>query len=260
MARNRERFERSDVPVYHKHRNLIAVVVILVVFGGAYLIVSRLWNRVQAESHLGDNSLSAVVGSTSEIQDLGYTTSSDSFTTVLLLTADTLTEVDEAGATLESAELLVIDNTTGTGTLVSIPLDTKVTSGDTDQTLAELFQSSGARACVSPLSAATNISITHVIVSTFEVWDQLSALAGTNSKDLVTRAADFLTSIRTDMDAAALVDLAQQVNDIGITRIDAPMVDETVTDADGNVTATGYRVIDKVSLGLSTGVLVEQAA
>ena len=172
MAKQRERFERTDVPRDNPHRNLIAGIVLVVVFVACGIVVSTAWKRAQAQSHLGDSSLSSSVSKTSSVSDLGYTVSSDTFMGILLLTTDNLDASETGGANLSSAELLVYDETAATGKLVSIPTDTKVSYNGQDTTLAELFNSTGAAACVSPLSTAANLPVTHVIVSTSAVWDE----------------------------------------------------------------------------------------
>lgn len=259
MARQRERFERTDVPHDNPHRNIIAAIVLVVVFVAVGIVVSVAWRHAQAQSHLGDNSLSSSVSKTSTVSDLGYTVSSDSFAGVLFLTTDNLDASETGGANLSSAELLVYDETTATGKLVSIPTDVKVSYNGQDTTLAELFSSSGASACVSPLSTAANLPITHVIVSTSEVWDEVRSLSGAGVNSLISRASDFLSSIRTDMSSQDILDLAEKVQSAGtdgLSKVDAPVVDETTTDESGNAVSTGYRVIDQASLGLAVGTLV----
>lgn len=259
MARQRERFERTDVPRDNPHRNLIAGIVLVVVFVACGIVVSTAWKRAQAQSHLGDSSLSSSVSRTPSVSDLGYTVSGDSFVGVLLLTTDNLDASATGGANLSSAELLVYDETTATGKLVSVPTDTKVSYNGQDTTLAELFNSSGAAACVSPLSTAANLPVTHVIVSTSAVWDEVRSLSGVGVNSLLSRATEFLSSIRTDMSSQDILDLAEKVQSAGtdgLAKVDAPMVDETTTDESGNAVSTGYRVIDQASLGLAVGTLV----
>ena len=259
MARQRERFERTDVPRDNPHRNLIAVIVLVAVFVACGVVGTLAWRRAQAQSHLGDSSLSSSVKRTSKVSDLGYTVSGD---TVLLLTTDSLDASQAGGANLSSAELLVYDETAATGTLVSIPIDVKVTNDGQDTTLAELFHGSGAGACVAPLSSATNLPVTHVIVSTNAVWDEIRSLAGSGVNTLIGRATEFLSSIRTDMSSQQLLDLAEKVQSAGtsgLSKVDAPMVEETTTDEGGNSVSTGYSVIDQTSLGLAVGTLVSNA-
>ena len=259
MARQRERFERTDVPRDNPNRNLIAVIVLVVVFVACGIVVFMAWGRAQAQSHLGDSSLSSSVRKTSSVSDLGYTVSGDTFTGILLLTTDNLDAFKTGGANLSLVELLVYDKTTATGTLVSIPTDAKVSYNGRDTTLAELFNDSGAGVCFSPLSTAANLPVTHVIVSTGTVWDEARSLAGAGVNSLISRASEFLSSIRTDMSSQELLDLAEKVQSAGsdgLSRVDAPMVDETTTDESGNAVSTGYRVIDQASLGLAVGTLV----
>ena len=85
------------------------------------------------------------------------------------------------------------------------------------------------------------------------------SLAGVGVNSLISRATEFLSSIRTDMSSQEILDLAEKVQSAGtdgLSKVDAPMVDETTTDESGNAVSTGYRVIDQASLGLAVGTLV----
>ena len=101
-----------------------------------------------------------------------------------------------------------------------------------------------------------------MIVSTNAVWDEIRSLAGSGVNTLIGRATEFLSSIRTDMSSQQLLDLAEKVESAGtsgLSKVDAPMVEETTTDEGGNSVSTGYSVIDQASLGLAVGTLVSNA-
>lgn len=257
MLRKRERFERTDVPRESPYRNLMGVVVCIVVFAALALIVSMTWDRVQLETHIEDSDLEDAVDSQSSTSTFdGYTASSDEIETVLLLTADSL---DSSGASLSSAQVLSVNATQGTAALVTVSTQAKLTYDDESTTLAELYSSQGYAACVPSLSTAANVAFDHVVVCTADVIEELAALAGTDSSNLVSKASDLLAQMRTDMSAEDLVSLAGQLSGVGVSNIvssEATLSAETTTDEEGNVTETGYQTIDQLQLCLALGTLV----
>ena len=60
-VRQRERFERIDVPRETPYRNVIGGVVCAVVLVIAAIVVGTVWNRVQLESRLGDTGLTGAL-------------------------------------------------------------------------------------------------------------------------------------------------------------------------------------------------------
>lgn len=257
MARQRERFERTDVPRGGAHTNLIGAVVCVVALGLAALAVAFAWRRASLESRLGDASLNDALSELAAY-DLpgpaeGYVETGDDVSCTLLLTSDSL---DEKGATLTGARILAVDATKGTASLVNVPTDLALTVDDQQTTLAELFSSQGCAACVTPLGRAAGISFDQVILATDDVLSQVEQLAGSGTSNLVSQASSFLSKIRTNMDAGQLLSLAESLASIGTANLavsDAPLVPETTTDEAGAVTETGRQILDTTQLGVAIG-------
>ena len=258
IFREREPFERTDVPKTGVLHTILSLVALALVIGGLYLLITTLWNQVHLEEHLGDSGLStAVSGQATPTSVSGYAPSEDAFQSVLVLTASSLDE----GAELESAELLVIDVSKGTGVLVNVPVEIHVATADGYPTLAELYQTSGASACVSAMSNATNIQLSHAIVSTREVWDEVADLSGVGVNWIVMRGSHLLEAMYTDMSSQDLTDLAELVQSIGVAnlaRVDCPVFEEGSYDANGQWVGngSGRYYINSRSLGVTTGMLV----
>lgn len=252
----RERFERSDVPRPSVARNICAVVAIVAVFAGAYLLVRSLWARVQREEHLEDDALSSAVEAQTaqDVTAEGYERSQDSFESVLVLRADGL----EDGDALVSAQLLVADETAQTAVLMTLPTDVTLAQGDATTTLADLYANEGAAACVAPLSAATGLSLTHVIVTTGEVWPGLAALAGVQALQVSRRGADLLDAMVTDLGAQGVADLAGLVGNCGVASM-APVDAPTTVTGGGDDGSAQVTTLDAAQLLEQAGVLVPAA-
>lgn len=246
MFRKRERFERSDVPRDNPYTNVIGLAVVVIVAVLVGIVVVTIWDRVQLESHLGDHSLNRAVKSQS-ISDNpdGTTQSEDDFVTYAVISTNSL----KAGeSTLQSVQLLVINRTQGTGSLVSIPADVYAQVDGGAKTLADIYKDSGQSACVTALVSATNIKISHVIIATDDVWEKISALSGSGARSLVSNASDLLSSMVTDMKPNQLLELAEIVQPIGISNlehVDAPVVE-----------GSNGPAIDTTALGKLVGILV----
>ena len=258
IFREREPFERTDVPKTGPLHTILALLALVIVIGGLYFLVTTLWTQVHLEDHLGHSGLSTAVSNQETPTTIsGYSASPDVFQCVLVLTASSLDE----GAELESAQLLVVDATTRKGTLVNVPTDTYVETEDGYVTLADLFRESGASACVEALAVATNLQLSHAIVSTREVWDEVADLGGVGVNWIVMRGSDLIEAMYSDMTQQDLTDLAELVQSIGVAnfeRIDCPVYPEGAYDANGTwVNAgTGRYFVYAPSLGTATGVLV----
>ena len=146
--------------------------------------------------------------------------------------------------------------------LANVPVTTRVTSGETASSVADLFAASGGSACVAPLSQATGATFDHVVVATGDVVEEAAAIAGTGASDLVRSASDLLSKMRTDMDATDLLALAEVLSSIGTANIavsEAPVAPETVTDEAGNAVETGLQVVDRAQLCAALGLIVPAA-
>lgn len=262
MARQRERFERTDVPRESPYRNVVGALVCVAVVVAVVVTVALTRDRVQLESRLGDVALTEALdgqvrAGTPSAE--GYVPTTDDVETVLLLTADSL---DATGSALVSARVLALDRTQGTAALANVPTEAKMVADDAATTLGELFSAQGYAACVAPLATASGVGFDHVILATEDVVGSVAALAGTPADSLLREASGLLSQIRTDMDAAELVDLAAELSQTGAAGVavtDVALVPETATDADGNVTETGYQLVDGARLCVALGLLVSAA-
>lgn len=271
LFRKRERFERTDVPRESPYTNVIGAVVLVVVFVAVALVVSNVATRVGKETRLGDYDLSSAVRKQSSMQvtDENYSISTASWTKILFLTVDKADSADK-GCSLTGARALMIreytetaddgsENYSITAKLVNLPLDVMVTSSNKQVGLTDLCASKGAAACVVPLSTATNIKFSHVVISTDDGYNKLAEFAQADPTTLVSKAAEVLATMRTDMTADEIVALAQKAATVPadqVETLDAPTMAETSTAADGSTVETGNTVIDKTSLCVQVGTLV----
>ena len=260
MLRKRERFERSDVPRDTPYRNVIGGVVCVLVLAAVVAVVLFVWNRVKLESSLGDKDISDALSAQAAQatpEAAGYVASGDEFESVVLFTADGL---DAVGPSLTSARILTINRTQGTAALVTVPAGAKVDS-ETSATLAEAYASRGYAACVGLLSSATGVTFDHVVVATEDVLDEAAAIAGSGITDVVSQASELLSKIRTDMDAAELLSLAEALSAAGsnLASSEAILVPEAVTDEAGNPVETGAQLIERSQLCVALGLLVPAA-
>lgn len=260
MPRQRERFERTDVPRENPYRNVIALVVVVASLVIAVLVCLTLWARVQREYRLGDNDLEDAISGVSVASSIdGHAASGDTFNKVLVLTTDSL---GGAGCALSGAYAVIVNETQGTAIVANIPTTVKVTSNDTGYALADLCAASGAASVVQPLFSATNLSFDHVIVTTSSIDDILGLVAGASGSTadgFVTDNGHLLDVMDTDMSAASLIAFAGEVKAAGgsgIGRVDAPTHAETVQAQDGSATETGCQLVDIAALGQAVGLLI----
>lgn len=260
MPRRRERFERSDVPRASTHRSVIGAVVCVAVFAAIAAVVFFLWNRVTLESRLGDKDLEGALAAQAGqgvAEGAGYVASGDDFEVVALFTADGL---DPTGTTLTSARILAVNRTQGTAACATVPLDAKV-DDETSATLADAYASQGYAACAGMLASAAGVPLDHAVVATGDVLEEVRAIVGSSASDLVRQASGLLSKIRTDMDAAELLSLAEALSAAGanLTSSEAILVPEAATDEEGNPVETGAQVIERTQLGVDLGLLVPAA-
>ena len=245
MLRKRERFERIDVPRANPYKNVIGLAVIIVIAVLVGLVVTTIWNRVQLESHLGVGTLSKALQNQSTLDTPdGTSPSEDTFTSYAVISADSL---KDGGSELQSAHILVINRTQNTGYLISVPGDVVVETDAGTQTLTDIYKGQGQSACIDALSKVTNIKLEHVIISTEDVWEKISALSGSGARSLVSNASSLLASIISDMKPSQLLDLAETIQPIGISNlghIDAPVTE-----------GSNGPIVDSVALGKAIGML-----
>ena len=252
--RQRERFERTDVPRYSPYRNAVAIGVLVAVGVLLVVLLSTLWAKAQKPISVGNESLSKSTQAQGQVTSPdGYTVSQDSFTNVLVLTVD---DVNAKSPKLTKAQILSLDATARKGTLVTIPLDTKVNDGKADVRLQDLYSGSGASACIVPLATAANLRMTHAMLASDDVWDKIESYKGAGVSALLSHGADLLYSINTDMSTGDLMDVAELVQSIGVNnlkRMDAPASQE----ADG--AGGNWSVLNSAQLGADIGIMVPAA-
>ena len=259
LFRKRERFERTDVPRENPYRNIIGVVVLVAVFAMLFFVVSQVRSRVSLETRLDDSDLGSAISDQASVTiPDGYSVTSDDLTKVLLLDVADTSDAGK-GTTLNSARVLVINNTQGVVYLATIPTESKVAYNDTDYTLADLCAKQGTAACISPLSQAAGMKFSHVITSTGDVLDKVAALSGADSTTLLKTSESLITKLRTDLKASELVSLGATLATYGVENfvsVEASLATETVSAEDGSVSETGFQTIERVSLGAAVGLLI----
>ena len=218
------------------------------------VLLSTLWAKAQKPISVGNESLSKSIQAQGQVTSPdGYTVSQDSFTNVLVLTVD---DVNAKSPKLTKAQILSLDATARKGTLVTIPLDTKVNDGKADVRLQDLYSGSGASACIVPLATAANLRMTHAMLASDDVWDKIESYKGAGVSALLSHGADLLYSINTDMSTGDLMDVAELVQSIGVNnlkRMDAPASQE----ADG--AGGNWSVLNSAQLGADIGIMVPAA-
>lgn len=257
LFKKRERFDRTDVPQVGPYTKVIGIAVCVVVLVAFAITVKVVWDRVQLETRMGVHSLSkAVKGQATPVVPEGWTATQDDVYVVLMLAVDG--KVDDATAPLTSARLLSVNRTAGTATVVNIDPATHVRSQETSVAIADLYASSGYATCARATITAAGVKVSSVIVSSGDILADAAALSGADRGNLLSVASSFLPRIRTNMNAAGLVDLAHDLGKVGIdgiTVVDAPTVPETAKDDAGNVAETGAAVLDRVGLANALGLI-----
>ena len=259
IVKNRERFERTDVPEPSPRRNLIGAIVAASALVVTAIVVFLAWNQANLESRMGDHALSDAVDTLAQYDEAnppkGYAVSEDDISYTLLLTSDSLDE----GGTLSGVRILAANATQGTASLVNMPVDLALTVDDTPTTLAELFSSQGYAACVVPLGRAAGVAFDGVILATGDVIEEAAQLAGSGADNLVRTASGLLSKIRTNLDAAGLLALAERLAAVGTSNLvtsDAELTAEKVKDEDGKSTETGRQVLSASKMGVALGRFV----
>ena len=149
-----------------------------------------------------------------------------------------------------------MDASTHKGYLVTIPLDTKVSVNGSDTTLASCYDSQGAAGCLAPLSTATNVKVSHVVVATDAVWEKIASFKGSGLSAILGSSADILKTLETDMSMGDVTDTAELLQSIGVgnfSKQDAPG-----SEGDDGSGGTWFTV-DATTLGVNVGLLTANA-
>lgn len=251
FRRERERFERIDVPRYNPYRNQIAIGILVVVGIGLAILVSVLWGKANDAARTKNASIAASVEAQPTASPAeGYVATGDVMSSYLVLVVD---DVNTSSPQLASVRIMAMDATARTGVIANVPLDTKVNDGTNDLTVQQLFAEQGSKGLVGPLAAATGVKVTHVLVTNEVFWQQVEQMSGSGTKALLDNASGLLNNVNTDMSTGDIMDMAELMQSIGLDnmqRVDAPVAQED----DGN--GGTWSVVDATSLCVSLGLLV----
>ena len=251
LFRQRERFERTDVPRESGFTNVIGVVVLIAVFIGCVAAVLSAHNYVTLQDSMEADSLESAVSGQSKLGDApeGFSYTEDTLGKYLFLVSDS-SDGEKTGVSLSAAYVLVVNQTQGTATMCSVPVDAEVTSGDATASLSSVASGSGAAACVAPLSAAVGVKFSHVVLSTEDVLSDIVALAGKTKYLVPIDAPELLKVMNTDMSAGELVSLADDLKSIGVSNI------QQVEVAASAASEQGYETIDRTAFQSAVGLIV----
>jgi hypothetical protein len=254
MFAKRERFDRTDVPSSPAAGMMLAVGALVFIAVGllvGFRVASVLSSR---DISLADRSLNKALDAQGE-QEIpeGFQASTDIFDETLILTVD---DLSSSAPVLTSAELLSINVSTGAATVVNVPLNTRVSNDSGTSMLQSMCAGSGTASCVVPFSKASTVHLTHVIVSSTDIWSKFDELRGMGERSIVLSSPEAFATLRTDMSNDELMNLVERIGTIGtanIARIDMPYTDGTLEDG------TGVSVIDDLELRLALGLLLQPA-
>lgn len=250
MLRKRERFERTDVPQNKKAGFMLAAV------AGAFVLVGLLigmrWSWVMAhrDTNLADRALKSGLSAQSDVAvPDGFVLSQDEVSNVVVFTVD---NPHAKQPQLQRVEILSLNATKSTGTLMNIPVETKINLETGDTTLAAQFAGAGASECIVPLSKAANVHISHAVVATESIWDDIALIKRGGMQGLIGRSTKVLESLKSDMSFGEMADLAEGMLKVGkdnLSRKDAPASDDKLEDG------TQVKNLDAHQLTLDLGLL-----
>lgn len=240
-------YERPDVPKDNPNRNKIAVVVIMLVAVGLFVLGSTLWRLANVHSALGsgevERALAAATVSDEAAQQLadaaGATRTGDDVECVLFAIVASKDSSELSGLCVAS-----IDGTQGTARLIRLRTDALV-AGDTSSSLAQLYADKGLAGLASALASASSVPMDHAVIMTQEGWDTFLEVAAQGSSALKRSATKLMDGIvKSDLDAAGLLDVAQRALSMGVSADD-------ITDAG----VADDQTLDVVGLARLVGVL-----
>lgn len=253
MPRKRERFERTDVPRNNPLRPYIAIGVIAVVVIVTIITVTTLWRKANQMNGLNDTALNDALYEQKSTKDPtdGADWSEDDFSNVALFIVDDI-HADEPQ--LQAAQILVRDMDNPRATLVNLPLNTKMLANDSNVMLSTYYHDAGPEACLPAFTDAASIHVSHVIIASDRIWDQLELLKGSVVPVLLGPLTDELETINSDYHTTELIALGDWLRELGfenIAHLDAPYFDEQFEDG------TAVANIDTRQLNLDVGIFVQ---
>lgn len=252
MFRKRERFERSDVPGPNPLRPVISIIVIAVAFFSCYVLWTSLWHKANQMNALNDGDLDDALYDQLSTHDPteGWIRSDDDFSNVVIFTVD---DINAEVPHLLKAQLLVRDMTATTATVVNLPINTKMLADESNVMLEAYYEYAGPGKSIAPLTDAANVHVSHVIIATDKLFEQLERLEGPTLHALMSSSTNDLATIASDYRTGELVALADYLRTVGfenIKTIDAPYSEDTFGDG------TPVAVIDRQQLCRDLGIFV----
>jgi len=232
LMRQRERFERIDVPTPSAFRNMVAAGVLVGVLLSCLLLWSLLWRKANQMNWLNDDTLyDALYDQLSPTEPNGGRVWSDSnFSNVQLFIVD---DIHAENPQLQAVQIFVRNVDTNEMTIVDVPVNAKVWLSEGVSYLPAQFELGGAAVALPPLTNATNVHVSHVIVATDRIWDQLSSFEGPTTKALLSsQTRDFYT-INSDFSTGELIKFGEMIQEVGvenIAHIEAPYWEDTLAD------------------------------
>ena len=233
-------YERPDVPKDNPNRNKIAVVVLVAIALGIFILGSTLWRLANVHSALGSKDVSRAVASATvsdeSAQQLaeasGLTLTGDDVECVLFAVVPSGDSSELVGAYLAS-----IDATAQSAKLVSLPVSASLTKGDATATLAQLYGDGGLASLASSLSLGCSVPVSHAVVMTQDGWSAFLDAAAQGSSALKRNATKLMGGIvKSDLDATGLLDVATKALSMGVSAED---IAEAGTAEDGLLDAAG---------------------
>ena len=250
MPMQRERFERIDVPKPSAMRNVFAAIT-LVVCGVICLVLWNVcWHKANQMNGLNSSELyDALYDQLSPTEPSGGRVWSDAnFSNVQLFIVD---DIHAEHPQLQDVQIFVRNTDTNAATIVHVPVNAKVWLTDGLSSLPVQFEEGGAAQALPPLTNATNVHVSHVIVATDRIWDQLMTFEGPTLKALLSSQTNDFATISSDFSTGKLIEFGKLVQGIGlenIAHVDAQEWDEPLADG------TAVCVVDWQELPTQLGI------
>ena len=252
LFKERERFERTDVPTPSALRNMVSagVLVLSVIF--CLVLWRSLWNKANQMNYLNDDGLYDALYEQYEVSgpsgDLVW--SDDSFSNCLLLVVD---DIHAENPELTGAQIIVRNMDAGTAAVATLPVNTRLKTEEMTISASALFASEGATQVLPLLTDAANVHVSHVIVASSKIWDQLASFEGPTIRALLSRQTNDFYTISSDFSTGDLVEFAEWLQAAGIenfAQVEAEYSTETLEDG------TEVAVIDRQALPAALGIFV----
>lgn len=232
MLRQRERFERIDVPTPSAFRNMVSLIVIGVVAVATIILCSVCWRKANQMNYLNNDALYDALYDQADVTgptDARKWSDNDHSNVLFLIVDDIHAETPQ----LLGAQILVRDVDANTAIIGNLPINTKLVANESTTYLERLFTEQGPAAALAPLTDAANVHVSHVIVATDRIWSQLATFEGPTIHALLSKQTNDFDTISSDFSTGELVKFAEMMQEIGIdniAQVDAPCSVENLED------------------------------